>query len=273
MTWLHRRFARSGRERPLADVPVVLRAALAAALLAQLALAVLQPAPQARAKALPAPPSGDVLRVLSLGDPIVLAQGLALYLQAFDTQPGVSIPFLELDYARVEAWLLRILELDPHGQYALLLASQVYAQVPDPVRERRMLELVHRSFEADPPRRWRWLAHAAIMARHRLHDPQLALRYARSLRESTTPDQAPGWARQLEIFIYEGIGQYEAAEALLGALLDSGAVTDAHELRFLMERLKQIENAEKSSAASKTRLQGDPAPVHPDLGRNIHILQ
>jgi tetratricopeptide (TPR) repeat protein len=268
MRWLYSRVRQPGGERPLADVPLAVRVALAGALLVQLALSGLQPAPQARAQALPVPPSAGVLRALSLGDPIVLAQALTLYLQAFDNQPGVSIPFLELDYARVEAWLERILELDPQGQYPLLLASQVYAQVPDPERERRMLELVQRSFDADPARRWRWLAHAAIMAKHRLQDPELALRYARSLRERTTPDQVPGWARQLEIFIYEDMGQYEAARVLLGGLLDSGAVSDAHELRFLMERLQQLENAEKSSAASKTRLPGHP-PTEPAKGMDF----
>jgi hypothetical protein len=255
-------------ERPIADVPVTLRAALVAAILAQLVLATLQPAPVARAQALSEPPTADVLRALSLGDPIALAQSLTLYLQAFDTQPGISIPFLQLDYARVEAWLSRALELDPAGQYPLLLASQVYAQVPDPARQRRMLELVHQRFLEDPRRRWRWLAHAAIMAKHRLGDSELALVYARDLRERTRPSEAPGWARQLEVFIYEDMGQYQAAKVLLGGLLDSGAVTDPHEQRFLIQRLEQIENAEKSSAASKSRLPGPGAAESPPSGQS-----
>ncbi len=147
----------------------------------QLAFAALQPAPSANAEALPTLPSASVLRIASLGDPIALAQMLTLYLQAFDNQPGVSIPFLQLDYARVENWLERILELDPVGQYPLLLAAQVYAQVPDEPKQRQMLELVYRHFLADPNRRWPWLAHAAIMARHRLKDQPLALRYAQAL--------------------------------------------------------------------------------------------
>jgi hypothetical protein len=263
-----RRWGDRGSERPVTDVPPALRAALVAAVLMQLMLAVLQPPPVAQAEALPQPPSAGVLRALSLGDPIALAQGLTLYLQAFDTQPGVSIPFLQLDYERVEAWLSRALDLDPVGQYPLLLASQVYAQVPDPVRQRRMLELVHRRFLEDPAHRWRWLAHAVIMAKHRLEDLELALVYARTLREHTQPDEAPAWARQLEIFIYEDMGQYEAASVLLGGLLDSGAVTDPHELRFLVQRLEQIENAEKSSAASRSRLPHPGSSDRPPAGPN-----
>jgi tetratricopeptide (TPR) repeat protein len=233
------------------------------AIVAQVVFSALQPPPRAQAEALPPPPAADALRAVSLGDPIALAQTVTLYLQAFDNQPGISIPFLELDYARVEAWLSRILELDPDGQYPLLLAAQVYSQVPDPARQRRMLDLVYRTFEADPVHRWRWLAHATIVAKHRLQDDQLALHYARTLRERTRPGEVPDWARQLEIFIYEDMGQYQAAKILLGGLLDSGAVTDPHELHFLMQRLQQIETAEKSSAASKSRLPGSelaPAP-------------
>jgi hypothetical protein len=266
------RFDRPARERPVCEVPLCLRVALVVAMLMQLALSALQPAPSARAEALPQPPSAQLLRVSSLGDPVPFAQVLVLYLQAFDNQPGVSIPFAQLDYEKVEAWLSRILALDPSGQYPLLLASQVYAQVPDPARQRRMLDLVYRSFLEDPAQRWRWLAHAAIMARHRLQDPHLALTYAKALREHTRADEIPGWARQLEIFIYEDMGQYQSAKVLLGGLLDSGAVTDPHEQRFLIERLRQIESAEKSSGASKRRLPlqtPSPAPL-PDSNPTIN---
>ena len=244
----------------MADVPTSVRAAAGLALLVQVALSGVQPAPSARAEALPRMPSPSVLRAASLGDPIPLAQLLTLYLQAFDNQPGISIPFQRLDYARVEEWLNGILALDPEGQYPLLMAAQVYAQVPDPQRQRRMLELAYRQFQADPNRRWPWLAHAAIMAKHRLADPQLALRYARAIREQATGPQVPSWARQMEIFLHEDVGEYEAAKALLGGLLHSGTISDPHELRFLAERLEQMESAEKSSAASKRRLPGAAKP-------------
>jgi hypothetical protein len=241
-------------------VPLFMRAGAAVALLAQLLLCALQPAPVATAQALPQLPSTALLRAASLGDPIPLAQLLTLYLQAFDNQPGISIPFLQLDYARVTSWLESILALDPAGQYPLMLASQLYAQVPDPARQRRMLELVHRQFSADPNRRWPWLAHASIMAKHRLKDPELAVRYAKALREQTSAARVPGWVRQIEIFLYEDVGEYEAARALLGGLLHSGSVTDPHELRFLADRLEQLQGAENSSTTSKRRLPDKSAP-------------
>lgn len=194
-----------------------------------------------------------MLKLASLGEPIALAQALTLYLQAFDNQPGISVPFKDLNYDRVESWLTRILELDPAGQYPLLLASQVYSQVPDPAKQRQMLEFVSRQFPTDPKRRWPWLGHAAIMAKHRLHDTELALRYATTLRRLATDPSIPNWVQQLELPIYEESGETQAAKIFLGGLLHSGAVTDPHEVRFLIERWQQLEAADKSSPASKSR--------------------
>lgn len=236
-------------ERSLTDVPRAVWLALLAALILQIVWQGAQPKPVASAAGLGTPPPTAVLRVASLGEPVVLAQLTTLYLQAFDNQPGISIPFRDLDYRRVTQWLATILALDPAGQYPLLMAAQVYSQVPDPARERLMLEFVHQQFLQDPDRRWRWLAHSAIMAHHRLHDTPLALRYAADI--ARLAPAAPGWARQMRIFILEGIGELESAKILLGGLLDSGEIKDEREFRFLTERLEDMKNAEKSSQSSK----------------------
>ena len=228
-------------------VPRSVVMALAAALVVQIMWQGVQPKPVASAAALTPPPPLAALRVISAGEPVVLAQLMTLYLQAFDNQPGISIPFRDLDYWRVTQWLATILLLDPAGQYPLLMAAQVYSQVPDPARERLMLEFVHQQFMHDSNRRWRWLAHATIMAKHRMHDDALALGYARDITRYATA--APGWARQMQIFILEDIGELESAKILLGGLLAGGEIKDERELHFLTERLAAIEDAEKSSRA------------------------
>lgn len=188
---------------------------------------------------------------MAFGEPIVLAQMLTLYLQAFDTQPGVSLPFKALDYERLSGWIRAILHLHPSGHYPLLLAAQVYAQVPDPQKQRAMLELVREEFERDPARRWRWLAHATLMAKHRLKDLPLALRYAKVLAERATNPSVPGWARQMHIFLLEDLGEHEAARILLGGLLASGSITDPHEVLFLTQRLEALKAVEKPTPSTK----------------------
>ena len=226
-------------ERPLSAVPLPVFAVLLAALALHIAIQWAQPRPVARAEALEAAPPVTVLRAAALGEPVAMAQLTALYLQAFDNQPGISIPFAELDYSKVVRWLSMLSDLDPDSQYPFLLAAHVYASVPDPTRQRAMLAFIHERFAADPSRRWRWLAHAAIVARHRLGDLPLAIRYARAITEHATGPSVPGWARQMSVLLLADTGETEAAKILLGGLLQAGSVTDPAELRFLLERLER----------------------------------
>ena len=238
-------------ERALGAVPPAVGALLALAPALPLFWHGLQPPPGARAAALPPAPDAAVLRSASFGEPVAAAQMLLLYLQAYDNQPGVSIPFRDLDYGRVTGWLAAALQLDAHSGYPLMMASQLYGQVPDPARQRAMCEFVRARFLEAPNARWRWLAHCAIMAKHRLQDPALALRYAADITRHA--GAASGWARQMQVFILEDLGETDSARVLLGGLLANGEVTDASELHFLTERLQALENAGKPSATSKFR--------------------
>lgn len=238
-------------ERPLSAVPPLAKWTLLGALLVHVTWQALAPTPTASASALRPPPGMPWLRLASLGDPIVLSQVLTLYLQAFDNQPGISIPFARLDYNVVIAWLSAMLELDPAAQYPLMMASQIYSLIPDERKQRQMLEFVHRQFLRDPDRRWRWLAHCSIVAKHRLKDMPLALRYAEDIARYARGAQ--GWARQMRIFLLEDLGEREAAAVLLGGLLESGEIKDPNEIRFLMQRLEALKAGEKSTMPSKFR--------------------
>jgi hypothetical protein len=243
-------------ERPLSHVSTPVLALLAAGLALQLGLHGLAPEPRAKAQDLMPPPAASLLRLASFGDPIALAKILMLQLQAFDYQSGSKIPYKELDYARVEEWLSRILELDPGGQYPLLAASRLYAEVPDEARQRSMLDFVYRQYLRDPNRRWPWLAHATFLAKHRLHDMNLALKYAAALSKYTTAKDVPPWATTMEIFIREDMNELETARVMIGGLIASGRITDTGELKFLDGRLHEIEERLKQGGGTK---QQEPA--------------
>lgn len=226
-------------ERSISSVPRWVRGLVAATVACQAAIGLLRTPPQARAEDLPSAPSTADFKLASFGDPLPAAQGTMLWLQAFDNQPGLSIPFRNLDYSRVIEWLDLIVSVDPLGQYPLLAASRVYGSVSEPSRQRQMLEWVAKQFEADPLKRWQWMGHGAIVAMHDLKDDELALRFARRLRHygEDRPDVVPAWARQFEIVVLEKMGREEAAKILIGGLLESGKITDSAELLFLTERL------------------------------------
>jgi hypothetical protein len=120
-------------------------------------------------------------------------------------------------------------------------ASRLYAEVPDPAKQRKMLDFVYRAYLEDPNRRWPWLAHAAIIAKHELKDLTLARQYAVALRQRATGPDVPLWARQMEPFILEDMNELESAKILIGGMIASGQVKDERDLALLERRLKLLE--------------------------------
>ena len=204
----------------------------------------MQPAPEAVQQDLPEPLSIMKLRLAGLDDPVALSKILMLWLQAFDNQPGISIPFSRLDYNLLIRWLDRIVELDERSHYPLLAASRLYSLVPDAGKKRLMLEFVRQKFLQDPGRRWQWLAHCIYVAKYQLKDLDLALDYARTLRLQTKSPAVPYWARHMEVYVLEDMGNIEAAKILIGGLLESNQVEDPAEIRFLQERLNTLADEE-----------------------------
>lgn len=228
-------------ERPLGAVPRTVWAAFALLLGAQLATSVTWPARAPSAGDLPPPPRPAVLRAAALGETAAFARLAMVYLQAFDLSGDNATPYRNLDYERLVGWLRAIRDVDPRSDYALLSAARIYAENPDPARSRRALAFVHESFLQDPDRRWPWLAHAALLAKHRLRDLALARRYAADIARLSHDPNLPDWARQMEVFVLEDMNELDAARVLLGAMLEGGKIRDRAERRFLEHHLKDLE--------------------------------
>jgi len=230
-------------------VPRWVLALLAAALAAQVTWQALRDSRTEFVSDIPPAPAPPALRLASFGEAEALARLTMIYLQSYDYGGANTTPYQKLDYRRLMDWLGSILELDPRSQYPLFAAARVYAETPDLARMRIALEFVHEQFLRDPNRRWPWLAHAALLAKHRLNDLPLARRYAQDLQRQTSARDVPLWAKQMEIFILEDMNELEAARIMIAGLLETGAVSDPAELRFLKQRLEELE----ARAAQKTR--------------------
>lgn len=228
-------------QRSLHSVPVVVILLLIVSLVLQIVWHYRLPPPAAQIQLLSSPPSLEQLQLLSLGDTVVSAKILMLWLQSFDNQSGQFLSYRQLNYTALQQWLERILGLDPRSQYPLLAASHVYSNVSDSDKKRQMLELVYRQFLLDPPHRWPWLAQATVLAKHRLKDLPLALKYAQAIAEHATPEM-PAWAKEMHIFILEDLGELEQARLVIGGMLASGQVTEPNEIKFLNDKLQELEN-------------------------------
>lgn len=229
------------KDRPVRDVPLPVIVMLLAALAIQLYWHSQQQPIVAKAEDLPRPMSARAYVMSSFGEPIAAAKVLNLWLQAFDNQPGISIPLHSLDYDVVTEWLDTILELDPRGHYPMLVAARVYGSVSVEEKQRQMMDYIFYKFNEDPNKHWRWLAHAVITAKHELKDMQLALKYAHALAEKATGENVPYWARDMKIIVLEDMGEVEAAKVLVGGLIASGEITDPYELNFLQNKIRTLE--------------------------------
>jgi hypothetical protein len=229
------------KDRPVRDVPLPVIVILLAALAIQLYWHSQQQPIVAKAEDLPRPMSARAYVMSSFGEPVAAAKVLNLWLQAFDNQPGISIPLHALDYDIVTDWLDIILELDPRGHYPMLVAARVYGSVSVEEKQREMMDYIFYKFNEDPNKHWRWLAHAVITAKHELKDMQLALKYAHALAEKATGENVPYWARDMKIIVLEDMGEVEAAKILVGGLIASGKITDPYELNFLQNKIRTLE--------------------------------
>ena len=240
------RFSRSGlftntSQRPVTSVPWTVMLVLVLALGLQIILHSYYVERDLTGKSLSPAPSELNSSMLGLGDNIAIAKILMLWLQAFDNQPGLSIPLARLDYEKVTEWLQLILNLDPQGQYPLFAAARIYAGIQDEHKQRLMLEFVYRNFFEDPNHRWPALAHAVYIAKHRLNDMPLALKYAEAMAAHVTVKDVPFWVKQMHIYVLEDMGELEAARILLGGLIESNAIKDPNEIEFLRSRLRNLE--------------------------------
>lgn len=196
------------------------------------------------------PPAAHSVRLLSYDDPVPAAKLLMLWLQAFDNQPGISIPLLELDYNRVIKWLDLVLTLDNKTHYPLLAAIRFYAEVQDKAKQKKMIDFVTRKFLQAPNARWQFMAHAVYVAKYRAKDMSLALECAKMLRLHAKGENVPYWAKQMEIFVLENMGELESAMVLIGGLLESGELTEPNQRAFLKQRLEEIKQRQTEPISS-----------------------
>ena len=167
--------------RPVRAVPRWVLGLLAAVLAVHIAWQAERGGGAGAADELAPAPGEHGLRLASFGEAEAAARLAMVFVQSHQAA----------DYGRLLGWLRSALELDPRGQYPLFLAARVYAETGDAARNRIALEFVYREFFRDPDRRWPWLAHAALLAKHRL----MQCRHG-SPSASTACTRAPGWQKR-----------------------------------------------------------------------------
>jgi len=187
------------------------------------------------------PLQASTYRGISMGSDQLMSYLLAIRLQLHDNQMGRHFSYKRIDYHRLVDWLEQISELNPRSEYPMLLAARVYSQTRDDARLKLVLEFIEHTFDDDPQLHWRRLAEASLLAKHQLGDLKLALRMAEKLAVQPASVVMPSWARDFHFLLLADMNEFESAIAMIQALMQSGAISDPDEQRFLETKLLEFQ--------------------------------
>ena len=225
-------------ERPLTQIPLPLLIGFLVLLGFQIfAHQLASRQANANYKPLTTPFASTVYRGLAMGSEKLFSYLLVIRLQLHDNQAGKHVRYSRLDYERLVDWLDQIYQLNTQSEYPTMLASRVYSQTRDKVRLRIILEYIDRTFMYNPQLHWRRLAEASVIAKHQLEDLELALQMADKLSSQPPSVEMPRWARDMQFILLGDMNEFETAITIIVALLQSEAVNDPDEARFLKEKL------------------------------------
>ncbi len=238
-------------ERPLLSLPRPLLLSFALLLLAQTVFHHFdRERLQAQYRGLGKPFGAETYRQLSMGSEQLLSYLLAIRLQLHDNQAGRHFRYSLIDYDLLVEWLDRITEINPQSEYPMLLASRIYTATGNQQQLRRILGFIERRFDDDPQLHWRRLAEASVIAKHKLGDLQMALGMARKLARQPASVEMPHWARDFEFLLLAEMNELESAIAIIVALLQTEAVNDPDERRFLKSKLSELQQKLSESGQS-----------------------
>ena len=163
----------------------------------------------------PPVPSRNGAVMMTLGDSELSYRFLALILQNLGNTGRDTVPLKSYDYEKLGKWFFLLHELDPASDHVPMIAAYYFGGTRIPKDVAVVVDYLGVVGQIPVGEKWRWLAHAAYLARHRMHDLSLALKLAYKLARMPGKDEFPQWARQMPAFILKEQGENEAARQMI----------------------------------------------------------
>ena len=167
----------------------------------------------------PQPPSALATRFLFLADDSFAYRVWAIALQNFGNV-GEAKALKDYDFTALGQWFELMNQLDSKSHFMPYLAAYYFGATQDEKQVPIVIAYLEKVGKNGGPDNWRWLAHAAYLARHRLHDMNEALRIAKELGSIYKPPM-PIWTRNMEPLLRADMGDRQAAYLLSLEILKS----------------------------------------------------
>lgn len=168
----------------------------------------------------PPVPKANSLIMGFLGDQQLAFRVSAMALQNYGSI-GQTESLKNYNYDMLGKWFSLLDTLDPKASFVPYLAAYYYGAVPDASKLKPVISYLEVVGMRPGEGHWRWLAEAAYLARHRMHDMDNALRIARELGSIYDPQKMPNWTRNMEPMLTADMGDKQAAYILMLEILKS----------------------------------------------------
>lgn len=175
---------------------------------------------------------------MSLGDPQFSYRFLALALQNLGDGGAEVTPLKNYNYERLGKWFLLLHKLDPVSDHVPMIAAYYFGATKVPKDIAMIVDYLSVAGQVPVGEKWRWLAQAAYLAQHRMHNVNLALELAYKLtRMSQSGVDMPQWARQMPAFVLKNRGDKAAARQLMENMLVTEKNLHPAEVNFMQSYL------------------------------------
>jgi len=207
----------------------------------------------------PPVPSRAGAVMMALGDPEFSYRSGALTLQNLGDGGGQTTPLKDYDYKKLGRWLWLLNELDPASDQVPYLAAYYFGVVRDKPEDTAVLVDYLAAVGQNPAgEKWRWLAQAAVLARHRMNDLHRALDIAYMLSKMRLTDgrDLPSWAREYPVFILKAEGDKASARQLMESILQTEKNLSPDEIKFMKNYLVNRLDTNPAEAEALVKARG-----------------
>ena len=189
------------------------------------------------------PPAKADVDLFSIGDKQFFFREKNFELQFMGDSYNITTPLKDYNYSLLYKWFIFLDEIDKESDLTPSLAGYYYSMTQYHPDVKYIIEYLDEHTKRREAQKWWWLMQASYLAKYKLKDLNKAVYFAKKLNKIKT---IPIWAQQSAAFIYEEMGENEAAYDIIKNIIDKIDEIPQHEINFMhyfvKDRLKKMNN-------------------------------
>lgn len=198
-------------------------------------------------------PTANQTAAFSLGDEQTYFRLKTLELQMAGDTFGRTTALKDYDFPLLKKWFFFLDTLDSKSNFTPSIAAYYFARTQNPPDVIYPLDYLEAHADKDPGEKWWWYSQAIYLANSVLGDKQRSLQIAKKLRAAE--GDLPMWARQMEVFMHEDLGDKDTAEAIMCEVFENFNDIPELERNFMMhffeERLNTVKEHDMEAVARR----------------------